>query len=108
MNQFFDEHSAARRMLAVLCDAQARKDTKPNGASLHASTGSFTPPQVYLNQDLTIVSHCRGPYAPPSLDLSLPGLAQLLMSTNSAKALEGTLTSKRSFSSTEVESSRTS
>eukprot|EP00913_Durusdinium_trenchii_P022418 g21057.t1 len=53
VKQFFHEHSAARRMLAVLCDAQ-----------------------VYLGQDLNIISHCRG-------------LAQLLMSTSSSKALEG-------------------
>ncbi|CAJ1366597.1 unnamed protein product [Effrenium voratum] len=50
---FFHEHSAARRMLAVLCDAQ-----------------------VYLDQDLSIISHCKG-------------LAQLLMSNSSSKALEG-------------------
>eukprot|EP00435_Cladocopium_sp_Y103_P007709 s365_g2.t1 len=53
VNQFFHEHSAARRMLSVLCDAQ-----------------------VYLDQDLTIISHCRG-------------LAQLFMSTSSSKVLEG-------------------
>jgi len=53
VTQLFHEHSAARRMLSVLCDAQ-----------------------VYLNQDLNIISHCRG-------------LAQLLMSTTSLQALEG-------------------